>query len=720
MSFLNPWLLLGTLGLGLPILAHLLSRYKVQRTDWAAMRFLNRSVRVRSRQLRLRDIALLMLRCLALLLVVLALARPWTAGHDGVAAALGGQRAAVAIALDASFSMQHREGGRTRFDNAIERVGTLLAGVRPGDPVTLVLLGAEHRVIARNVTYDPDRMAELLDTLEPTDGRLDLDSLPRRLKEIAADMKAPRKEIYLVTDMQEQDWAPRADWIGASLQDLAQDAAVVVVPVGDGSENLALEGLELVSGVLRKGTSARYRATVRNHGKAAAEQVRVTGLVNRIAADVKVIPSIAPGAAESVSLLLNFRDTGPARITAALDDDALPADNVRHAVAVIRDKVAVLCVEGSSEGAGDGSGVLIEAALRARGGGGRSEDLEVRTVSWLDLPGQDLSRFDVVVLADVPAIAEEQSLVLERHVRQGGGLIWFAGDQVQIEPWNQRHSPAGTPLLPAVLAEPVRTSDAMAIGRPLDPSMADHPVCRPLLALPEDLLGETRFHRLLRVVPSATSVRVLALAGSEHPVLLEHSLGRGHVFLFTTSAGPAWNNMAVTPVFPMLLQQMVTYLTAREFETPHRVGDSLSLSYPDQPDTTEAVFDTPSGDTVTVPVREHRGAHVAFFEHAREAGFYLARVHLQAEGMPVAVNVDTRESAVRRLPDEDAARILRGTDVRLARSEADLLAAVEEARRSRSWWGLLLLGGAMLLVGESLFAEWLTRRNGAGGSGADA
>ena len=67
MSFLNPLLLVAALGIGLPILAHLLNRLQVQRTDWAAMQFLNRSVRVRSRQIRLRDLLLLILRCVALL-----------------------------------------------------------------------------------------------------------------------------------------------------------------------------------------------------------------------------------------------------------------------------------------------------------------------------------------------------------------------------------------------------------------------------------------------------------------------------------------------------------------------------------------------------------------------------------------------------------------------------------------------------------------------------
>ena len=70
MSFLNPFLLLAALGIALPILAHLLNRHQPKRTDWAAMQFLNRNVRVRSRQLRLRDILLLLLRWLGQLLRV--------------------------------------------------------------------------------------------------------------------------------------------------------------------------------------------------------------------------------------------------------------------------------------------------------------------------------------------------------------------------------------------------------------------------------------------------------------------------------------------------------------------------------------------------------------------------------------------------------------------------------------------------------------------------
>ena len=80
MSFLNPLLLVAALGVALPILAHLLNRNKVKRTDWAAMQFLDRSVRIRSRD-SVEGLILLCLRCLAILILVAALAKPFV--EDG-------------------------------------------------------------------------------------------------------------------------------------------------------------------------------------------------------------------------------------------------------------------------------------------------------------------------------------------------------------------------------------------------------------------------------------------------------------------------------------------------------------------------------------------------------------------------------------------------------------------------------------------------------------
>jgi len=713
MTFMTPWLLLGALGIGLPILAHLLNRYQVKRTDWAAMQFLNRSVRVRSRQIRLRDILLLLLRCLAVLALAFAISKPVMKEADGLASRLGEPRAGVIIALDASCSMQHSDGAVTRFARGLDKIETIAGEIHPGDPVCLVLLGAEHRVVVRNMAFDPERFGEILRAQQATPGSLDVDSVPRRLKELADGMNAPQKEIYIVTDMRAQDWKEPSAWLRGAFEDLGRSAGVFVVPIQGGPDNLAITNLELVSGVLRKGTIARYRATVRNCGISPVSNVRVKGTVNNINVDTKIIDAIAAGASETVSLFVPFRNPGPVRVVAELDTDALLADNSRRTVAIVRDRVSVLCVEGSTDGAKK-AGVLIAAALRARGNGAGQEDFTVQSAPWVSLPDQALDSFDVVILADVPDIAPDQAKRFEEYVRQGNGLIWFAGDSMKPAIWNERAALEGTRLLPALIEQTVKTSDAMGVGGALDPVMPDHPVCRPLGSLPEDLLSEARFMKLLQVKPSATSVTVLSLAGSGAPVLIEHAIGRGHVFMFTTSAGPAWNNMAVTPVFPMVLQQMVTYLTAREFEKPRTVGDSLALSYVDQPDASDAVFDTPSGQAITVPVRQYRNQYMALLDHAGQDGFYMARVSVREPGAPVAVNVDTRESNVRCLSASETVSSFEGTGVMVAHSDPDLLSAIEQTRKGRSFWPIFMLAGLMLLVVESLLADCLIKSSSPG------
>lgn len=705
MTFLNPLLLLGALGIALPILAHLINRQQVQRTPWAAMQFLNRSMRVRSRQIRLRDLLLLLMRCLALLLLVFALARPATTGAGG-SWLPGETRAGVVIAIDSSFSMAHRDGDTTRFDRAIEQVKTITETLRPGDPVSLIMLGGQNRVVLRNIAYDPDRFAQVLAKQSPTPNAMDLASVPKQLEAIVEDMDAIQKEVYLITDTQAEDWQQSAEPLREALTQLSSVASVFLVPVKGSDANLAVTDLDLLSGSLRNGAVARYRATVHNFGKSPVTNVEVRCRVDGVQIDRKQIPLIAAGRSETVSLFVPFYNAGPTRITAEITDESLSPDNVRRVVAVVRERVSVLCLDGSG---GDASR-LITASLLARASGGEDEGYAVRSVQWPAFPAEGLDAFDVVVLTDVPEITQDQSQALARFIRQGNGLVWFAGENVKAGQWNQLVDSSDNPLLPGKLGSIIDTRDKLGVGKPLATNMPDHSIARPLKSLPEDLLSETRFLRQMQVQAADTSFPVLNLAGNGPPVLIEQSRGRGHIFMFTTSADTAWNNMALTPVFPMLMQQIVTHLSGRAFDQPRVVGDTLTLSYVDQPDANDAVFESPSEETVTVPVRTHRNQYIALLEQSSEAGFYTAKVSVQAPGMPIAVNVDTRESDVACLDDADLIERLDGTGIEIATNEGELAAGISMARTGRSSWRFFMLAALCLLVGESLFADRLHGR----------
>ena len=113
---------------------------------------------------------------------------------------------------------------------------------------------------------------------------------------------------------------------------------------------------------------------------------------------------------------------------------------------------------------------------------------------------------------------------------------------------------------------------------------------------------------------------------------------------------------------------------------------------------------------MTVPVREHDNQFVAMLENADEAGFYDARVSVQAPSMPVAVNVDPRESEVASLTAAELEKNVEGLGLTIAVNETDLAAAIQDARTGRSSWRQFMIAGLLFLLAESLLADWLRKK----------
>ncbi|MBT3201426.1 MAG: hypothetical protein HN350_16115, partial [Phycisphaerales bacterium] len=93
-----------------------------------------------------------------------------------------------------------------------------------------------------------------------------------------------------------------------------------------------------------------------------------------------------------------------------------------------------------------------------------------------------------------------------------------------------------------------------------------------------------------------------------------------------------------------------------------------------------------------------------------QAGFYIARVSVQAPGAPVAVNVDTRESNVKSLPASEIVKNFAETEIKVAQSDMDLIGAIEQTRTGRSFWAIFILAGLVFFVIEGLLADLLQKR----------
>lgn len=232
MNFLFPLYLAGAAAIALPIYLHLRRKPPKDAVEFSSLMFLEPTKhQPLKRRSQLEHIALLILRCLALLFLAAMFSRPFLAGGDkeGVA----GQKRSV-ILLDTSASMQ-RAG---LWDEASRLAKEAIAKVRPDGSLAIITIDQTPRTL---VTFDdwrdaePSRRAEIakraIDALSPGWSGSDLGSGLIAAAEMIADASGDDDsnlptEIVLVSDLQS----------GAALDAVAEatwpsELSVVLAPV---------------------------------------------------------------------------------------------------------------------------------------------------------------------------------------------------------------------------------------------------------------------------------------------------------------------------------------------------------------------------------------------------------------------------------------------------------------------------------------------------------
>jgi hypothetical protein len=208
----SPWLFVGGAALvALPIIIHLLNKRRFKIVDWAAMAFLlDANVRNR-RRIRIENLILLMLRCLAVLLAALLVARPFvpTGLTGGLIEAARFERIVV---LDDSLSMQTRIGNRTAFDEARDGAIKLLEDLAidsSDDSLTLMLTSRPKQPLVAGARVDSDTLPELTATLadlEPADQAAHFDvTLQEVERHVQSQSRAINRVVYIYTDLRRRD-----------------------------------------------------------------------------------------------------------------------------------------------------------------------------------------------------------------------------------------------------------------------------------------------------------------------------------------------------------------------------------------------------------------------------------------------------------------------------------------------------------------------------------
>lgn len=172
--FLHPTLAIaGAALVGVPILIHILMRRRRKPIAWGAMRFVMEAYRRQQRRLRFEQWLLLAARCLLVLIIGAALARPML----GAGGALGqrGPRT-IYLVVDNSLASAARVGTSTELESHKEEARKALATLDAtrGDRVAIIAMGAPAEAIVLPPTQDLGAARIAIDGLASTDSAADL------------------------------------------------------------------------------------------------------------------------------------------------------------------------------------------------------------------------------------------------------------------------------------------------------------------------------------------------------------------------------------------------------------------------------------------------------------------------------------------------------------------------------------------------------------------
>jgi len=716
MYFLNPLLLFGAAAISVPIVIHLLNRRRTRRVEWAAMRFLRASIEKNERRLEIEDLILLALRCLLLILLALALARPTLRGALGSLGNLGLTPSTALILLDNSYSMDATDGVQSRFDKARKAAEETLDALPSGSSVAVWLVSDAVRPIIPEPTRDLALARKIIRESRLSDHASNLLPCLQQATGTLRNKAGARKELYVITDGQALAWQRWSDVLQL-LNDAKQTVRTRIILVGDTDEqNLSISDLRLAGGLPSVNQPLRFEAQITNHGHDDVRDARVTLSVNNDPpSDEGSIEFIPAGTAKSISLFAKLRADGFHSVTARLADDRLPADNRRSAVVHAMKELRVLLVDGTPSRDARESAVffLRHALVPVSAADAPQYFIKPIVTTPAELPAARLDGVDIVILSNVFDFSPDVAASLEQFLSRGGGLIVFPGPNCSRAFYNSKLAA----ILPAQLDEPRGDPEKQDSFATLQPKDYQHPIVALWNDAAAGTLASAHFYRYypLQARTNHSPVTVLRFADGA-PAVMEQSVGLGRVVLFNSTGNTAWNDFPVRPAFVPLLHRALAVLLIRRDEALNlKVGEPFNYRLGLEFANKETVVTLPTS-TPEKPQRDYgrvemfNGAPTLRHANNDNAGVYDVEVASDPPlRMRFAAQSPPAESSLKPLSLAELKQLGQAAQVLQYPTDAALKSRVQqETVGSEVWWPLAMLALALGAV-ETFFAQRFSR-----------
>ncbi len=557
-TFAHPWFLLALPLTAGPTLLHLLSRRKLRQMEFSSLFFLRRMRERRFRWLKLRDIALLLLRTLFLTAILLALAGPSFQARFPV----GRTRADLVIVLDDSYSTS------ARFDELRNTALRLAGELTPQSRVALITPSGS---LWDTSWSDPESAVERLTKTAVSASGRDLESAYKAGLVLLARSKEPDRRLAIVSDGQEHALA--------FLKDLRVPVDIKLLcfldkkapPQNTSILDAALEpqfplpgeAQTLKVALSRSGKRIDTKIYLKSDDQVIEERVVSLGYAGK---EGGVGSDAEPGewTEKSVGFLIPAE---PGILSVSLDEDSIPQDNERFVLAPQKGAVRVALVRKSD------SDMLI-LGLNALGW------FDVSEIPEQSAPAYSFANFDLVIWDGAEGLPDKALAVAREGVPQ---LVLLGREAGQV---NESSSSGFETIKSTSFFSPIDYKDLAQVK----------------------IFKHAHLERRDAVIAARFS------SGAPF-ILVDTALDVTYVAARFT---PAYTDMVYKGLFPVLLQKIIASAEGVGFNRVSYVGDTLSVKLPGP---APVVVETPSVQYELFPLFTSNG-YEARFASTTEAGLY--------------------------------------------------------------------------------------------------
>lgn len=720
MGFLAPLMLIGGAAAGIPIALHFFYRAHYRPVPWGAMKFLRLAVEQTSRRLRFQEIILLLLRILVMLLLALALSRPVTC--SAVTAGKRGEAVDAVFVIDLSYSMNAREGAKSRLDMAKEAALRIIEDLPPNSTVQVVTCTDRAVAAGPKSPRNLDQAKLLIQNLQVTQQSTDFLAGLTEATAALSRAEGAAKEIYLFSDMQRGGWERQSSAVRVKCEEIKAQGTLFLVRCGSQPiRNVAIVDLKPQTDIPHTGTRMPFTVIVKNTSTEPVTGLTVTLKVDGqpLDKDAQPIEKLGPGETKPVTLTGKIEQAGWRVLTAEVKSDQLEDDNKFDRIILVREKVRVLVVDGSPNDRDPekaGSYFLAHALLPVPEEFKFQYHVRPTIVKAADAAPGQLSDKEVCALVNVPlggpgSLQADFVQRLNEFVKEGHGVLITSGSNIQKDVYNRLLGSGGSKLLPVELGDTFEAPKNTPIFP--DPNSIDEKsfLARFKLSANDPFL-QLRDAFVLKgtnvVEPKENlkdSGRVLMRYNDGRPALLSKQVGDGEVLFLTTAVDKDWGFFATNLTFQPFVHGALTHLIERSATAFNRVAGEpirwtpkeLNRSYVvTRPDGQKVRLGKPQGgasEQLAVTVSD-----------TSRAGVYSISEEGSEAGTRFAVIPDLRESeTMDPLPDAQIDELLGFKPAHLT-TGAEATATAESVRNRNEWTVTVLLALLLFAVFETAWA----------------